>query len=261
MADEGAQPLVENEISPPADPPAQQEMRPPTEEDMKDISEWSVQQVQEFWANRGYAEHAEVWERHDITGDRLVALSADDVRELGITSIGDRMGMQKDLEAMRLVYRKLMRNKVLAKHHEAFDGSQLQLCLHTCCGCLPRDPDKYTLTASGLRMDEYDIPRICGIWKCMCWGGNLHVDNISLDQIRDVDVMVTKSGFCCFSVNKSHVVVAVGAGNEAESEMARIVQKDMCLEADEGDDFANTIFMAVEEYKASFRYSAKQNKV
>merc|ERR1711860_404051 len=104
------------------------------------------------------------------------------------------------------------------------------LCCSTCCGLFPRDPDKYTLTASGLRLDEYDIPRICGIWKCMCAGGNLRVDNIALDQIRDVDTLVVKSGFCCFSVNKSHVVVAVGAGNEAESDEARVVTKDLCME-------------------------------
>jgi len=245
----------------PQSPPAQQEMKAPTEEDMKDIGEWSVQQVQEFWANRGFAEHAEVWKEHDITGDRLISLSPDDVRDLGITSIGDRMGISKDLEDMKKVYRKMMRNQKIVEHYQAFDGSALQLCIATGCGCFPRDPDKYLLTKSGLRLDEYDIPRICGIWKCMCWGGNLHVDNIALDQVRDVDTMVTKSGFCCFAVNKSHVIVAAGAGNDAESDLSRVVQKDMCLEAEEGDEFANAIFMAVEEYKASFRSSAKQTRV
>lgn len=261
MAQEGAQPLVQNEVPPPSPPPAQQEMRAPTEEDMENVSEWTVQQVQEFWAKRGYEEHGEVWERHDITGDRLVSLTADDIRDLGITSIGDRMGISKDLESMRATHRKMMRNKVILEHYQAYDGSQLGLCLSTCCGIFPRDPDKYTLTASGLRLDEYDIPRICGIWKCMCAGGNLRVDNIALDQIRDVDTLVVKSGFCCFSVNKSHVVVAVGAGNDAESDEARVVTKDLCVEADQGDDFANTVFMAVEDYKASFRQSARQQRV
>jgi len=261
MAAEGAQPLVENETPPPSQPPAQQVMKAPNEEDMKDISEWSVEQVQEFWAKRGYEEHAEVWKKHDINGDRLMSLSPDDIRELGIASIGDRMGIAKDLENMKVVFRKMMRNRVIVEHYQAFDGSQLQLGISTCCGCFPRDPDKYTLTASSLRLDEYDIPRICGIWKCMCAGGKLHVDNISLEQIRDVDTMITKVGFCCFAVNKAHVTVAVGAGNEAESEEARVIGKEMCLESEQGEEFANAIFMAVEEYKASFRSVARQQRV
>jgi len=234
---------------------------PPTEEEVAGLTKWTVDEVVKYFGEHGFPEHEEVWRKHRITGDRLILLSGDDVKELGIKSIGDRMGIQREIEMLALAARKAGRTEVLYHKTEAWDGSSIDKMCATCCGFFPWDPDKYTLTRSALRIEEYEIPRICGVWKCMCLGGQHKVDNISLDMIRDVDTLTRKKGLCCFAVDKAEVIIAVGAGVESESSESRVVQKTLMVEGAEGEDFANLIFLQIEEYRQTFRVQAKKPAV
>jgi len=240
--------------------PGQQQMKPEVDE-LKGILKWGVPDVQAYFAKRNQQEWASVWDYHDITGARLVLLTPEDIKDLGIKSIGDRMTITNELTKIKAEWRKLMRNEVKAKYIEAFNGSCIGEKVSTCCGFFPRDPDKYTLTASRLTVDEYEIPRICGAWKCMCLGGAHSTDNIQLDQIRDVDTVVAKKGCWCCAVRKATIHLAVGAGNSADHHEARVITKELFVEDYEGEDFANRIFMAVEEYKSTFRKAIKSSRV
>jgi len=270
MAAEGAaQPLVEgqgdakDELKAKLNAPVQQGMQAKkvAEEELEGLNKWTVQEVQAYFGKKGFEEWGKIWEEHDVTGERVVLLTPLDIKDLGINSIGDRMGITNEIEKMKTAYRKIMRNEVKQIAYEAFNGSCLGEKISTCCGVFPRDPDKYTLTASRLTIEEYEIPRICGAWKCMCLGGALTTDNIQLDQIRDVDTVVSKKGCWCCAVNKAQVHIAVGAGNDAEHAEARVLTKELFMEDQEGEDFANLIFLTVEEYKSSFRKQIKSSRV
>merc|ERR1712150_146966 len=132
-----------------------------------------------------------------------------------------------------------MRNRTIATHKEAYEGSEIEKQCYTCFGFFPRDEDTYTLTASSLQLQQYIVPRICGTWKCTCMGSSTSTDNISLDQIRDVDTLVMKQGCCCFAVDKAKLMIAVAAGNDAEGAEARVTQKDLFVEGPVGEDFSN----------------------
>jgi len=270
MADAEAQkPLAETEgdakdqLKAKLNAPLQQGMQAKniTEEELEGLNKWSAVEVQAFFEKKGFGEWGNVWVEHDVTGERVVLLTALDIKDLGIASIGDRMGITNEVEKMKTAYRKIMRNEVRQISYEAFDGSCLGEKVSTCCGLFPRDPDKYTLTASRLTIEEYEIPRICGAWKCMCLGGAHTTDNIQLDQIKDVDTVVSKKGCWCCAVNKAQVHVAVGAGNDAEHAEARVLTKELFMEDLEGEEFANLIFLTVEEYKSSFRKQIKASRV
>jgi len=242
-----------------AQAPGQQDMN--ASEELKGMMSWGVPEVQAYFEKKAQGEWVKVWAEHDITGERLVLLTAEDIKDLGIDSIGDRMSITNLIEKMKVEWRKIMRNQVKARAIEAFNGSCIGEKVSTCCGFFPRDPDKYTLTASRLSIDDYEVPRICGAWKCMCLGGAHSTDNIQLDQVRDVDTVVTKKGCWCCAVHKATIHIAVGAGNDSEHHEARVLTKELFLEDHEGEDFANRIFMAVEEYKSTFRKQAQKARV
>jgi len=258
-----AEPLVQGEApaaAPAAAPPPQAQMEDPskpTDEELDSLPEMTPEDVAKYFEKRGFGEHGDVWVNHRVNGQRVILLTVQDVKDLGITSIGDRMGIQRELDLLRLAATRKMRNNTIAQHKEAYDGSDCEKAFYTCFGLFPRDEDTYTLTASSLRLQEYKVPRICGTWKCTCLGSATSTDNISLDQIRDVDTLITKKGLCCFAVDKAKLMIAVAAGNDSESAEARVTQKDIFVEGPVGEEFSNQIFLAIEEYKSAFKQAKK----
>merc|ERR1719277_510535 len=253
-----AEPLVQEE-APAAAPPqtTMQDPKKPTDEELENLENMTPEDVAKYFEKRGFGEHGDVWLHHRVNGDRLILLTVDDVKQLGITSIGDRMGIQRELDLLKLGASRRLRNMTIVEHREAYEGSDCEKAFYTCFGLFPRDEDVYTLTASSLRLQQYNYARICGSWKCTCLGTAVQTDNISLDQIRDVDTLVMKKGFCCFAVDKAKLMIAVGAGNDSESAEARVVQKDLFVEGAVGEDFSNQIFLAIEEYKSAFKQARK----
>lgn len=242
------------------DTPTQEKMGSKAEEDKKEnkikgYAQWTPAQVGDYFATCGpeYDQYRDIWAAHNITGERLVMMQPADVKLLKIDVIGHRMGIVKELEVMKLEARKQMREMVVAKRIEAFDGSCIGEQISTCCGIFPRDPDKYTLMASALKIEEFEVPRLCGIWKCTCCGGKRSVDNVSLEMVRDVDTVKISSGLCCCKVDKCKILLATGAGTEAGSEASRIVMKQMFVEGEEGEAFADEITIAVEDYQSLFK--------
>jgi len=243
----------------PLNAPPVQEMTKMNE--LSNFLDWNASQVADYFASKGFEQYRNLWTEHAITGDRVVLLDPEDMKVLDIPIIGHRMGIQTIVDELKLEGRKQRRNKQICRHLQAYDGSPVGETLATCCGLMPRDPDVYTLTASSLQLEEFDIPRICGIWKCQCLGKKVHTDNINLDLVRDVDTIHSKLGCCCLKVDKCTVLVAVGAGGQdAESDQSRNVVKELLVEGADGEPLANQIFMVIEEYKASVKNFGKKKK-
>jgi len=227
------------------------ELVAPTQSIM-DYEKWSPDQVADYFEQKGFGDYRSIFVDNELSGDRIVLMTQEDIPDLGIEIIGHRVGILKALRGLKSKARMNLRKREIAREEQAYDGCFLAERLYTCCGLCPRDPDQYILKAGKLQIKEFDITRICGSWKCVCLGGTWRNDNISLDRIKDVDTIVTTSGLCCCKVTKMTVLLAVAAGAQAESEEARVTQKELFIEGD-SSPFPEQILKAAEDYTIQLR--------
>lgn len=231
-------------------PPEQEQMN-----DTKDFKKWGVDQVIDFFNKRGFGQYANNFQQHEITGERITSLTAADLKELGVSLLGHRLEILKEIGRMKTVERKGARSTIIAQHQEAYDGSCWDRNLSTFCGICPLDEDRYTLTSVSLRIREFEVFRLCGIWKITCCGGEWKTDNIPLHRILDVDKAEEIKCCACFAEKKAKIHIQVTAGNEADDEHSRTVDKYMRVEGGEGgegDTFLQQIRDAIEEYKLKY---------
>merc|ERR1719491_451977 len=209
--------------------------------------------VAKYFAAQGFVGYDQLFVDNELTGDRVVLVTQDDIPDLNIEKVGHRVAFLKILRGLKTGVRINLRKVELAHEEEAYNGCAMGERIFTCCGICPRDPDQYILRAGKLQVKEYELTRICGVIKCTCLGGEWHNDNITLDRIKDIDTEETTSGMCCCKVHKLKLDLAVSAGVEAEDQDARVVQKQLFVEGDIGQKFSDRIMEAVEEYATQMR--------
>mmetsp|Transcript_16457 Transcript_16457/g.38567 ORF Transcript_16457/g.38567 Transcript_16457/m.38567 type:complete len:233 (+) Transcript_16457:42-740(+) len=220
------------------------------EPDTVNYDTWSAEDVARFFTEKGYGEYASLWVEHRLTGSRVVMMKPDDLRAMGIAKIGDRLGIQKELRSLKSVARAVDRTKVIAEYKEGYHGNALSRVLYETCGCCcPREPDKYTLTSSTLKIRRYHMERIFGLGFGGCLGGQWEHDTIQLENIVDVDITITTLGNSCLEENKCWVYLSSQAGVEAESEKSRVVTDTLFMEKEDGEHFAELIRNQVMEHK------------
>jgi hypothetical protein len=66
-------------------------------------SDWSPAQVSQWLELAGFIEYSSAWEQNGIHGAHLIVLGKDDLRELGVTRLGDRMSITVAIDALRQV--------------------------------------------------------------------------------------------------------------------------------------------------------------
>jgi len=208
---------------------------------------WSPEEVADYFATKGFGDYRRIFVENELSGDRIVLMTQEDVPDLGIEIVGHRVGILKVLRGLKTKARMQLRKHEIAREEQAYDGCWLAERFYTMCGLCPRDPDQYILKAGKLQIKEFNVFRIFGSWKCICMGGQWHNDNITLDRIKDVDTIVTTSGVCCCKVTKTKVLVAVAAGAQAESEEARVTQKELFIDGD-SSKFPDLILKVAEDY-------------
>merc|ERR1712129_457171 len=167
--------------------------------------------------------------------------------------LGDRLALRAQLQRLKTSERHRLRQLIIRQEYQAYEGSSVALACAYCCGLCPRDPDKYILTTTKLKIKEKEVYRFCGTCKCVCCGGTWKTNNISLGMMRDVDPTDTTTGLLCFAENKTRIKLAVKAGNEEDEddEHARIENHTLFVNTpqDKEDTFAKAILNQIEEYK------------
>lgn len=113
--------------------------------------------VEAMLSNNGLDAYADMFQEHNIVDENLPFLADEQLKEMGMTVLGDRMFMAKVIKAAQRSQRKLDRNKVLwqaepIKHRE---GGPAYIAK---CGCLEKqcggDETSYTLKSSALIIKE-----------------------------------------------------------------------------------------------------------
>eukprot|EP00408_Alexandrium_pacificum_P041069 CAMPEP_0171261210 /NCGR_PEP_ID=MMETSP0790-20130122/55871_1 /TAXON_ID=2925 /ORGANISM="Alexandrium catenella, Strain OF101" /LENGTH=230 /DNA_ID=CAMNT_0011729599 /DNA_START=102 /DNA_END=794 /DNA_ORIENTATION=+ len=218
----------------------------------ENILEWTAEDVAKYFTSKGYGAYAELWVKHRVNGDRMVMLQPKDIQDMGVTLVGDRIGIQKELRAFKGQARLADRNKVLCQYKQAYPGSDCQRAMYDSVWkcCFPREADMYILTSTLLKIRKYHVRRLVGAVKCGgCLGGDWEHDTIPLDKITDVDTMTTTVGVGMFKTAKCHIFLSAMAGGDATSQVARVEKHTLFVEESDGEKFADEIRHRVAEYK------------
>lgn len=236
--------------------PEQQRMEEHTKEANK-FQAFSPEQVEEWLKEKGFGkpEYERKFIEQDINGKNFLLLDNTDLKEIGISSLGDRLAIRRELKTLQNEERRRVRLQMIAEETEAYNGTCFGENIATCCGIFPRDPAKYVLYPTKLKIKSYEVYRLCGTIKCICCGGEWSTDNIALDKIRDIDAKDTYSGVACFREDKMTIVVAVQAGVAAadESEQARIQDHSMFINnVKDPDGHSNAFFSQIQNQKAEY---------
>lgn len=123
-------------------------------------------------------------------------MSDDDLREMGITVVGDRLMFKHHLRELSRMERSHQRLQPLWEGQERIFFSHWDKCCFTMCGFCPVDPSTYKLTANHLKVKKVQPVRCGPFWLC-CFGSSYVTNNIDLSKVDDVDVVGIPAPCCC----------------------------------------------------------------
>lgn len=160
-------------------------------QDEKEISnyhQWTPERLGLFFRNRGLGEYADLLVKHKINGHLAPLLTDDDLKEMGVLVVGDRLMFRHYLKQLSLRVRYHKRIASLWEGEERLFFSNCEKNCWTMCGFCPLDPSTYKLTTSHLRVKKVR-PYRCGPMVLCCCGASYVSHNIDLSKVDDVDVM------------------------------------------------------------------------
>ena len=206
----------------------------------EDFSNWDPTKVAAYLKEKAdLGEYYEMILNHKISGEVAPRLSDQDLKEMGIASIGDRKRFIKALEDLQKHQRRLDREKVVWEGQEVLWFSCWEACCTTCCGCFPVDPATYKLTGTHLIIKTHYPPR-CGPVRCCC-ATEFDVDNTDLTHLVDADVKGLSppcwQQICCCGKPRDHIEIKTNGDGE----------KLLKLEKGQGEVVAKKILNQVEE--------------
>jgi hypothetical protein len=227
--------------------------------DQAKLQTLSAQEVGQLFASKGYGNYAALFEEHNISGTRVLLLTPDDLREMGIVRVGDRLGIQQELQQLKSTARAAWRSAIIQEHSEAYGHTSCYWCFHTCCGmCMP-ELDQYRLTTTMLKITHSHSPTMCGR-KCPCLGVRIENDMHPLNTIVDVDTTNIKDGMCAVPLTKIDLHLTPMSQGDAVGgrESLRLhPTAELVLPFQVGEEFAAQIRNQMEEYKRNSSFIGK----
>lgn len=149
----------------------------------ENFGRWSALELAEFLKSCDLGDYSEMVIQHGITGAVAPRMTENDLKEMGVTQMGDRKRFIAAIETVQKAARKVEREKTIWEGDEVLWTSCFEACRGTCCGCCPVDPAHYTLTGTHLKIKTEQIRR-CGPIRCCC-GHEYIVDNVDLTYIQE----------------------------------------------------------------------------
>ena len=219
-----------------------------TTESTRDWSNWSSTALASYLESKGLGNYGEVFIANDITGEVAPNLTDQNLREMGVSSIGDRIRIRETLQTLRQSKAMKQREQVLWEGREVLYFSWVHRLCATGCGCCPNDPSTYSLRRNHLEIKTVNPCRFGPIACCSCCcGPKYEIDSVDLSQITDADVKGVPPNCiaqtCCCGDTQEHVVITTKA------EGAKILR----LKKNEGQQVARRIKNQVESMQVMER--------
>jgi hypothetical protein len=145
-------------------------------DDVENFEAWSAEDLAQYLKSQDLGDYYEMIVKHKVTGKIAPTLSENDLKEMGISSIGDRKLLQLAINDLKKAARKKDREKVIWEGEEILWFSCWDACMGSCCGCCPMEPAKYKLSGTHLSI-RTEKPLYCGPFRC-CFGHEFDVDNV-----------------------------------------------------------------------------------
>jgi len=179
----------------------------------KNLNEWSVNDLSNHLKEKGLGEYGEVFIKNKIDGHVADEMTEDNLKEIGISMVGDRLKIMKILQTVKLAKTTQNFNEVLWEGKEDEFSCAAQMCVSTCCGLCPSHPDKYKLMRNQLKITTTK-KTCCGPIRCeLCCPADYDEDNVDLSNVNDVDTKGVAPGCCarvlCCAQVKEHIMIKV----------------------------------------------------
>lgn len=210
--------------------------------EVSDYQNWNSEKLAEFFNSKGLGAYSDTLIQHKITGPLAPLLSDDDLKDMGITIVGDRLMFKHYIKQLSQHVRFTNRVKSMWEGEEQLFYSECDKKCITCCGFCPIDPSTYKLTTSHLRVNKVQHTR-CGPFPLICFGATYLNNNIDLSKVDDVDVTGTPAPclqrICCCANGKDVV--------EVDSRFDKDGKVYLTLAQGDGERVTNLILNQVEE--------------
>lgn len=205
---------------------------------------WDSRELGIYFRNRGLGAYFEALQQHKITGKLAPLLGDEDLKEIGVNVVGDRLMFKHHLKDLSQRERYNKRIESIWDDEERIFFSECDKNFFTCNGFCPVDPSTYKLTSSHLKVKKVQPVR-CGPVPLFCFGASYVSKNIDLSKVDDVDVIGIPAPCChrtcCCSRGKDLVEV------ESRFETRGAGKIFLVLEEGHGESVANMILNQVEE--------------
>ena len=187
-------------------------------------------------------DYEELIKKHKLTGSLAPLLSDNDLKDMGITIVGDRLQFKTCLQELARRQRYGKRLAGIWEGEEQLFFSQCERACWTMGGLCPVDPSVYKLTASHLKVKKVQPVR-CGPVTLWCFGASYTTNNIDLSKVDDVDVTGLPAPciqrVCCCAWGKDMI--------EVESRFEKGGKIWLTVPEGHGEGVANLILNQVEE--------------
>ncbi|CAB9531125.1 expressed unknown protein [Seminavis robusta] len=176
---------------------------------------WTCDQLAEYFKQKTGdlgGDYSELIFNHKIDGKIAHRLKESDLKDMGISNVGDRLRIMQEIEKIEKAYEQKKREQVVWEGKEVLFFNWWDRALSTCCGCFPEDASTYKLTGAHLVIKTVN-PLRCGPIRC-CFGTKYTIDNVDLSNVTDVDVKGVPPSCCqqcCCGATQEHVFVKTNA--------------------------------------------------
>ena len=131
-----------------------------------------------FPEEAGIEQYGNLFRQHKIDGAIIHRIQEHDLKEMGVTAVGDRHRILTALDTLKEHKQQSNREQILWTGHEELYWSGWNKCCTTCGGMCKEDPEHYILRYNYLEIQRPDYNK-CGALKC-CFGHSYQIDTIDL---------------------------------------------------------------------------------
>lgn len=203
---------------------------------------WDEDKLGSYFRKRGLGSYSPMLKQHKITGHLAPQLVDSDLKEMGVSVVGDRLMFRHYIKELARRQRFTKRIEPLWEGEERIFINECDKQCATCCGTCPVDPSTYKLTKNHLKVKRV-TPARCGPIRLPCCGATYVSNNIDLSKVDDVDVTGVPAPCihrtCCCSSGKDMI--------EVESRFEKGGKVFLTLVEGQGETVANLILNQVEE--------------
>jgi len=208
---------------------------------MTNVGKWCTNDVAEHLNLKGLGKYSSILIENGIDGEVADTIGEDNLREMGVSKIGDRLKILKALDEIKQAKAQDEFCKTLWEGKEILYPTCYDRIFSTCFGICPEEhsPSTYELTPNYLTIKVMKPCRfLC--FKCCCFESSYEINNVDLSQVIDVNIKGVNPSWCerlcCFGKTIEEVRVETRSGEV----------NVMRLGAEDGQAVANKIKRQVE---------------